>query len=179
MGLIQTETVSDRSTGRHFKLPDVLQPYYQPTPAPPAPFSTNFLGTDPSFGNGMTSAWALTVTTSTNIMVFGMFIDPEASLMILRLSSGAGLYSFFQVSHLPCSSMELLMYTAFQDYNQSCLSSFSCQTEILDVNLSTSISVYSLSTIATTFQLSVNQQGIINQNRNRDGMASTVTAWNN
>lgn len=125
MGLIQTET-----------------PYFQPNPAPPSPFSINSSLKDPNFSNGVTSAWALTVTTSTNIIVFG-----------------AGLYSFFQ------------------NYNQSCLNTFNCQSQILDVDTGSSVAVYSLSTIATSFQVSLNQQGIINQNGNRDGMASTVTAW--
>ncbi|KAF8595217.1 exo-beta-1-3-glucanase [Ceratobasidium sp. AG-I] len=60
-GLIQTET-----------------PYYQPSPAPPAPFSINTAYADPSFTNG-NAAWALRVQTSSNIFVYG-----------------AGLYSFFQ-----------------------------------------------------------------------------------
>jgi hypothetical protein len=63
MGLIQTES-----------------PYYQPAPAPPAPFSINSAFKDPSMA-GVTSAWGLVVTTSTDILVFG-----------------AGLYSFFSVS---------------------------------------------------------------------------------
>ncbi|KAJ7658896.1 pectate lyase superfamily protein-domain-containing protein [Mycena rosella] len=59
-GMIQTET-----------------PYYQPTPAPPAPFSTNSAWNDPSWGNSG-SAWALTVSQSSDVFVYG-----------------AGLYSFF------------------------------------------------------------------------------------
>ncbi|KAG9121205.1 hypothetical protein FRC07_002938 [Ceratobasidium sp. 392] len=60
-GLIQTET-----------------PYFQPSPAPPAPFSVNSAYADPSFTNG-NAAWALRVQSSSNIFVYG-----------------AGLYSFFQ-----------------------------------------------------------------------------------
>ncbi|QRV92157.1 exo-beta-1,3-glucanase [Ceratobasidium sp. AG-Ba] len=60
-GLIQTET-----------------PYYQPSPAPPSPFSINSAYSDPSFTNG-NAAWALRVQSSSNIFVYG-----------------AGLYSFFQ-----------------------------------------------------------------------------------
>ncbi|KAJ7863576.1 exo-beta-1,3-glucanase [Mycena leptocephala] len=59
-GMIQTET-----------------PYYQPTPAPPTPFSTNAEWDDPSWGNSG-SAWALTISQSSNVYVYG-----------------AGLYSFF------------------------------------------------------------------------------------
>ncbi|KAL1729213.1 glycoside hydrolase family 55 protein [Schizophyllum commune] len=61
LGLIQTES-----------------PYFQPTPAVPEPFSLNDDLKDPSFPDGMTSAWALNIANSEDILVFG-----------------AGLYSFF------------------------------------------------------------------------------------
>ncbi|KAJ7066188.1 exo-beta-1,3-glucanase [Mycena amicta] len=60
MGMIQTET-----------------PYYQPTPAPPNPFTANSDWDDPSWGSSG-SAWALNVASSSDIFVYG-----------------AGLYSFF------------------------------------------------------------------------------------
>ncbi|KAJ6573845.1 exo-beta-1,3-glucanase, partial [Mycena vulgaris] len=60
MGFIQTET-----------------PYYQPTPAPPAPFSTRSDWDDPSFTQSG-SAWALVISKSSSVFVYG-----------------AGLYSFF------------------------------------------------------------------------------------
>ncbi|KAF8063611.1 exo-beta-1,3-glucanase [Lyophyllum atratum] len=125
MGLIQTES-----------------PYYQPTPAAPGPFSINPTFKDPNFPAGLTSAWALTVTTSTDIIVFG-----------------AGLYSFFT------------------NYNQDCLKTYSCQTQIANIDSTSSVSIFSLSTVASTFQLSVNGQGIVNQSGNRNGFASTLTAW--
>ncbi|KZT68172.1 glycoside hydrolase family 55 protein [Daedalea quercina L-15889] len=62
MGLIQTES-----------------PYYQPSPAPPSPFSINSTYNDPSFPSDLTAAWGLYVQSSTDIMVFG-----------------AGHYSFYQ-----------------------------------------------------------------------------------
>lgn len=60
-GLIQTET-----------------PYYQPNPAPPAPFSSNSKYGDPNISTQ--AAYGLIVTNSNNIFIYG-----------------AGLYSFFQV----------------------------------------------------------------------------------
>lgn len=42
---------------------------------------------------------------------------------------------------------------------------------------SSSLTVYSLSTVATTFQVSVNEAGIVNQSGNINGFAATVTAW--
>ncbi|EIW60068.1 exo-beta-1,3-glucanase [Trametes versicolor FP-101664 SS1] len=62
MGLIQTET-----------------PYYQPVPAAPAPFSVNSNFNDPTFPSGQTSAFAVSISNSQAITIFG-----------------AGLYSFFQ-----------------------------------------------------------------------------------
>ncbi|KAF9466652.1 exo-beta-1,3-glucanase [Collybia nuda] len=125
MGLIQTES-----------------PYFQPTPVPPAPFSINAAYKDPSFPGSLTSSWGLTVTTSTDIIVFG-----------------AGLYSFFKT------------------YTQDCLKTFDCQSQMLNVDSTSSVSIYSLSTVATTYQISVNGQGVVNQSANRNGFASTVTVW--
>jgi len=127
MGLIQTET-----------------PYYQPSPAPPSPFSINSAYHDPSFPSGQTSAWALNVQSSSNIFVYG-----------------AGLYSFFQ------------------NYNQDCVNSgaMNCQSGILNVDSSSSLSIYSLSTLGSTFQVSVNGAGVVNQVNNPDGFQQTITAW--
>ncbi|KAG6814279.1 hypothetical protein H0H92_013404 [Tricholoma furcatifolium] len=125
MGMIQTET-----------------PYFQPSPAPPSPFSTDSSYNDPTFTSSLTNAWGLTVTTSTDIIVFG-----------------AGLYSFYS------------------DYDQACLDSADCQIQILNVDSSSTISIYSLSTVATTYQISVNEVGIVNQSGNVNGFASTVTVW--
>ncbi|KAJ3811027.1 exo-beta-1,3-glucanase [Lentinula aff. lateritia] len=124
MGLIQTET-----------------PYYQPSPAVPSPFSINSAFNDPTIFGG-SSAWALHVTSSSNILVFG-----------------AGLYSFFQ------------------SFGQDCLDSSNCQSQILNVDSTSSINLYSLSTVGTTFQLSVNNNGVVNQSGNVDGFASTLTSW--
>ncbi|KAJ6479946.1 exo-beta-1,3-glucanase [Mycena vitilis] len=125
LGLIQTET-----------------PYYQPAPVPPAPFTVNTAFKDPSDWSGITAAWGLRVTTSTDIIVFG-----------------AGLYSFFQ------------------NYAQTCLTAENCQSNIVNVDTTSSVHIYSLSTVGTTFQLSVNQAGVINQSSNPNGFAATVTSW--
>ncbi|KAF9038899.1 beta-1,3-glucanase [Hymenopellis radicata] len=125
MGLIQTET-----------------PYYQPNPLAPTPFSINASYHDPSFSGDMNEALGLSVTASTDIIIFG-----------------AGLYSFFQ------------------NYGQACLDTFNCQTHIANIDSSSSLTMYSLSTVATTFQLSVNGTGVVNQANNRNGFASTLTAW--
>ncbi|KAJ7470265.1 exo-beta-1,3-glucanase [Mycena latifolia] len=124
MGLIQTES-----------------PYYQPSPAAPAPFTINSAFSDPSF-TGTTSAWGLTVSGSSNILVFG-----------------AGLYSFYS------------------NYDQACVTPATCQNQILNIDSTSSISLYSLQTVGTVYQLSVNQSPVVNQNTNPNGFAGTLTSW--
>lgn len=63
-----------------FEFTALLQPYYQPAPAAPAPVSLRSDYHDPIFGSEQTSAWALYIEQSKGIYVFG-----------------AGLYSFFIV----------------------------------------------------------------------------------
>ena len=89
-------------------------------------------------------AWALSISQSENIFVFG-----------------AGLYSFFV------------------DYTQECLDTWSCQTQIVNVESAgnTNIAIFQLSTVATTNQLSVDGVGVISQADNRNGFASTATVW--
>ncbi|KIK63593.1 glycoside hydrolase family 55 protein [Collybiopsis luxurians FD-317 M1] len=124
MGLIQTET-----------------PYYQPNPAAPSPFPVLSALNDPTVFAG-SSAWALHVTTSSNIIIFG-----------------AGLYSFFQ------------------SFGQNCLNSVNCQSQIIEIDSTSTINLYSVSTVGTTFQLSVNNNGVINESGNIDGFAQTFTSW--
>ena len=69
------------------------------------------------------------------------------------------------------------LYSFFQNYNQTCLKTTSCQSQILDVDDASSVSVYSLSTVGTTYQLCVSGQGVINQSLNQNGFAQTVTTW--
>ncbi|KAI9065088.1 glycoside hydrolase family 55 protein [Trametes sanguinea] len=125
MGYVQTES-----------------PYYQPVPAPPAPFSINSNFHDPSFPSGQTSAWAVHIANSQNIIIFG-----------------AGLYSFFQ------------------NYGQTCLDSNTCQSQIFDIDTASSVSVYSLSTVGVTWQLSVAEQGVIPASAGPNGFAETATVW--
>ncbi|TCD63287.1 hypothetical protein EIP91_005699 [Steccherinum ochraceum] len=124
LGLIQTET-----------------PYYQPTPAAPAPFTINTSFHDPSMA-GQPSAWALDVQNSHNIFVFG-----------------AGLYSFFQ------------------SFSQSCLAGDTCQDQIINIDSGSTISIYSVSTVGLTHQLSVNSQGVIPASANPNGLQATFTTW--
>jgi hypothetical protein len=61
-------------------------------------------------------------------------------------------------------------------YGQDCISD--CQTQIANIDwLVFNVLIYSLSTVATEYQLSIDKAGIIDQADNIDGFASTVTFW--
>ncbi|KZP28414.1 glycoside hydrolase family 55 protein [Athelia psychrophila] len=125
MGLIQTET-----------------PYFQPTPAAPAPFTTESAYSDPTFGSSQTSAWGLYVDSSTDIFIFG-----------------AGHYSFFT------------------DYDQTCLTGNTCQSEIISIDAASSVNLFSVATVATTNSLSIGGSAVIKASDNVDGFQSTFTSW--
>ncbi|KAF8078081.1 glycoside hydrolase family 55 protein [Lyophyllum atratum] len=133
MGLIQTESVTNSSS---------RCPYWQPSPPAPHPFSIDCAYKDPNFSAIDTSAWALSIESSKDIIIFG-----------------AGLYSFFQ------------------NYSQACLNTRDCQPQIVDIDSDSIVHIYSLSTVASTFQVSVDGAGIVNQSDNINGFASTVTVW--
>ncbi|EKM55463.1 glycoside hydrolase family 55 protein [Phanerochaete carnosa HHB-10118-sp] len=69
------------------------------------------------------------------------------------------------------------LYSFFQNFGQACLNSSSCQEQILNVDSTSTIWVYSLSTVGVTHQLSVGNQAVIPQSQNVNGFQSTVTAW--
>ncbi|PCH43394.1 glycoside hydrolase family 55 protein [Wolfiporia cocos MD-104 SS10] len=125
MGFIQTET-----------------PYFQPNPAPTAPFIPTTEYGDPTSWPQL-AAWALYVSGSSDILIFG-----------------AGHYSFFQ------------------NYAQGCDSEYDCQSQIVEIDSdSSNIGIYGLNTVYTTYQLSVDYNGIIYYGNDLNGFAETVTAW--
>ncbi|KAL5633597.1 hypothetical protein ACGC1H_003918 [Rhizoctonia solani] len=125
LGLIQTET-----------------PYWQPTPAPPTPFSLSKEYKDPELTAGP-AAWSVVISDSSKVYIYG-----------------AGLYNFFQ------------------SYSQACLSNYTCQDQIINVDKkSQDIVVFSLSTVGLTNMLSVDSTPVIKQNDNRNGFQSNVAAW--
>ena len=78
IGLAQTETVSPFRYCRYRPTlilsvsSENLQPYYQPTPAVPAPFTAiNATLGDPTWPTDLKSAWALYIQDSHNILVGG------------------------------------------------------------------------------------------------------------
>ncbi|KAJ7184275.1 exo-beta-1,3-glucanase [Mycena filopes] len=81
-------------------------------------------------------------------MAWGIVVQSSSDIMIF----GAGLYSFYT------------------NYSQACLETRNCQNQILNIH-------NSLATVASTFQISVDGKGIVDQADNNNGFASTVTVW--
>ncbi|KAJ7168217.1 exo-beta-1,3-glucanase [Mycena crocata] len=68
------------------------------------------------------------------------------------------------------------LYSFYSNYSQDCLQTRNCQNQILNISNS-SVYIYSLATIASAFQISVDGKGIVDQKDNNNGFASTVTVW--
>lgn len=117
-------------------------PYYQPSPAAPAPFTSVSSYSDPTFSSSNNMSWGMYIQSSNNIIIFG-----------------AGFYSFFQ------------------NYSQDCLTTNTCQAQMFNVDSASNVIAYSVSTIGTTYQLSVSQKGVIRFSDNADGFQETFTAW--
>ena len=64
-----------------------------------------------------------------------------------------------------------------QNYAQDCLNTFNCQQQNVNIDSSSSIGIYMLSTVASQYMLSVNGQGIVPNSANRNGFAQTLTSW--
>ncbi|CAA7270475.1 unnamed protein product [Cyclocybe aegerita] len=95
---------------------------------------------------------------SPNPSAWALHIKTSRNILIF----GAGLYSFFT------------------NYAQTCLATSTCQSQLANIDslsASTGINIYSLSTVGTTYQISVNSGGIVNQASNVNGFASTLTSW--
>ncbi len=69
------------------------------------------------------------------------------------------------------------LYSFYSNYDQACLDTTTCQTQLFNIDSGSTVSVYALSTVATTFMLSVNGQGVIPASANVNGFQSTVTSW--
>ncbi|KAG6814277.1 hypothetical protein H0H92_013402 [Tricholoma furcatifolium] len=91
----------------------------------------------------------------TDVSAWALSVEASNNILIF----GAGLYSFFQ------------------NYTQTCLNTRNCQGQIIDIDADSSVSIYGLSTVASAFQISVEDVGVVNQSDNLNGFVSTVTVW--
>lgn len=69
------------------------------------------------------------------------------------------------------------LYSFFQNYSQACLATRDCQQQIVDVDPSSEVHIYSLATVSSAFQISVSEKGVVKDSNNNNGFASTVTLW--
>ena len=74
-------------------------------------------------------------------------------------------------------TMRLTWWTVLQAYATTCQGTQNCQSQLVNIDSTSSVGIYSLSTVDTTWQLSVNAQGVINRSSNPSGFADTVTVW--
>ncbi|KAJ7461038.1 exo-beta-1,3-glucanase [Mycena galericulata] len=86
---------------------------------------------------------------------WGLVVSSSSNILVF----GAGLYSFYS------------------SYGQGCLTPENCQSQIVNIDSTSSVSIYNLQTIGTTYQISVNNAGVVNQNSNPNGEAATLTVW--
>ncbi|KAJ7702300.1 beta-1,3-glucanase [Mycena rosella] len=68
------------------------------------------------------------------------------------------------------------LYSFYSNYSQECLQTRNCQSQIFNIVNST-VYIYSLATVSSTFQLSVDGKGVVAEKDNNNGFASTVTVW--
>jgi hypothetical protein len=124
-------------------------PYYQPSPAAPAPFTAGLFPNDPTFSDCDTGSssdcavsWALRIIDSTIIY-----------------SMGAGLYSWFS------------------DYDQTCLSTEDCQRRAVYISQSTDTWLYNLVTKGIVEMVSpVNENATLSAS-NINGFMASILAW--
>ena len=64
-----------------------------------------------------------------------------------------------------------------QNYGQDCLNTFNCQQQIVNIDSSSSIAIYLLSTVAAEYMLSVGGAGVVAASSNANGFAETLSAW--
>ncbi|KAG1790955.1 glycoside hydrolase family 55 protein [Suillus plorans] len=88
-------------------------------------------------------------------MAWGLWVQSSTDIIVF----GAGHYSFFQ------------------NYSATCEGNTTCQAQIVNVDWASSVSIYSLATVGTTYQISIEENGIIYFANDSEGFSSTVTLW--
>jgi len=68
-------------------------------------------------------------------------------------------------------------YSFFNDYDSSCQANSTCNAQIVNVLNSYPVSVYGLATVATTYQLTVDDDAVVAAASDHDGFQDTMTAW--
>ena len=69
------------------------------------------------------------------------------------------------------------LYSFFDNYDQSCLDSESCQTNMVDIECSTGVFLYGLNTKASTNMVSVNGRAVAMQQDNPNWFCQTIAVF--
>ncbi|KAK0474849.1 glycoside hydrolase family 55 protein [Armillaria novae-zelandiae] len=69
------------------------------------------------------------------------------------------------------------LYSFYNNYSQTCLTTVSCQPQIVDISSDSEVYISSLSTIGATYQVSIDQTPVIGNGANANGFAQTITYW--
>ena len=146
LGFIQTET-----------------PYWQPSPAAPAPFQSQPSLNDPTYPSGDGSAWGLRVSNSKNILIYG-----------------AGLYSFFNSWGTGKSLCPLNSLLTFSDNFSECptfAEGSNCQPAIASIESSEPVSIYNLNTVGAVSMINENGASMATFSDNENSFASTIALF--
>jgi glucan 1,3-beta-glucosidase len=122
-------------------------PYFQSNPTATTPFTVNAKFSDPNF--------ASTCGASGNSLCaksWGLRVVNSADVLVY----GAGLYSFFD------------------NYNQDCLKTESCQDNMLSLETSSNVFIYGLSTKASTNMVTVNGASAALDRDNRNNFCASI-----
>lgn len=125
-------------------------PYYQPAPVAPTPYTPISSIADPTFSN--CASGSLTCP-----MAWGLRVLNSKNVFVY----GAGLYNFFS------------------NYDQTCLTTESCQDSMVDLeNTNSQVYVYNLNTKASTNMVWSSANGVLaKQADNANGFCQTINAF--
>ncbi|KZP14824.1 glycoside hydrolase family 55 protein [Athelia psychrophila] len=94
---------------------------------------------------------------ASNPMAWGINIASSTGIVIF----GGGFYNFFD------------------NYDQTCLTTNTCQNQLVNVDAGSGAQFYGVSTVGATYQLGVAQAGVIHSSDGANGFAETFTYWAN
>lgn len=131
-----------------FAMAQTETPYFQSNPDATFPFTASTSFGDPTYGN---CAWNDYQCKKT----WGMNINNSQNVLVY----GMGFYSFFD------------------NYNQTCLNTESCQSNMIDVTGSSNVMLYAVNTKAAVNMVSLNGVSQATDSANRNGFCATLALW--
>ena len=102
------------------------------------------------------------------------YFDPEFSNTDAASDKAWGLRVFASTDILV---MGLGLYSFFDNYDQTCLATESCQTNMVSIECSSEVYLYALSTKASTNMVTVDGTGVVNQSDNMSNFCQTIALF--